>query len=254
MLDFIQDTIEKIIKFIHKTKKIYLGIGAAVAVLLIVLIAVMIKQTVDRQKGQLAQEQLEQAELQKEMDALKLSDQPLSPEEIIEREKGIIGGEIPEDLGIGEKKESPEKQKAPRVTKDDLKLMSEAGLLRYLPEVLPKGKPGPIVQVLKEMKKRNLDVVRILRKIIIDSPDDIALRKNAILGLYYIGGKEVIPLLKASAQTDHDETVRKLALFCVDFLAGGGEADFFAEIAQADPSQEIRAKAQEYFDIRNTGQ
>ncbi|MBN2482981.1 MAG: HEAT repeat domain-containing protein [Candidatus Omnitrophica bacterium] len=254
MLDFIQDTVEKILKFIQKANKVYLGIGAAVAIILIIAIVVMITQGADRQKAQLARQQLEQQEIDQQMEALRMDDQPLSPEEIIEREKQLIGeDELPKDLGVAPK-ETPQPEKPRTVNKSDLQLMSESGLFVHLYEVLPKGKPGPIVMTLKVMKDRDMDVVATLRKVIINSADDLAMRKNAILGLYYIGGKEVIPLLKASARTDPDEGARKLALFCVDFLSGATEKDFFAEIAQNDPAAEIRKEAQEYFEIRNRGQ
>jgi len=256
MLDLIQDTIEKMLAFIKKTNKLYLGLGGLGFVIIVIVIVMMVGQTAQRQKAQRIQAEQEQQELAEQEEALKLSDEPLDADAIIEREKKLLGGEIPEELGVAdsEPEEEPQEEKDGVMKASELRLIQDSALQEYLQKILPTGKVGPIVKTLKEMERRTMNPVSILRKHLIDAGDNIAMRKNAILGLYYIGNKDVIPLLKASARTDPDQGVRKLALFCVDFLAGGGEKEFFAEIARNDPSEEVKEKARGYFEVRNTDQ
>ncbi|MCM8824020.1 MAG: HEAT repeat domain-containing protein [Candidatus Omnitrophica bacterium] len=176
----------------------------------------------------------------------------LSPQDIIEREKKFTEGELPiprTTLPIEKELTSPKV-----ITKEEIKLVATDGLRDMLRLVLDQNKPSYLYLVLKEMEKRGLKPVPILREEILNNPDDPLIRKNAILGLFYMGVEDVLPIIKTSVKLDPDKDVRLFALFCLDFLSGKEESEFFKDIFETDPSEDVRSKAKEYWEFRSKGQ
>lgn len=140
MLDLIQDTIERILAFIKKTNKLYLGLGVLGVIIIVIVIVTMATQTAERRREQNIQQEKEQQELAQQEEALKLSDEPLDVDAIIEREKKLLGGEIPEELGVTVGKPGEEKvpgKKDESIKDSELRLIQDSALLGYLEKVLP---------------------------------------------------------------------------------------------------------------------
>ncbi|MBD3246137.1 MAG: hypothetical protein GF333_03910 [Candidatus Omnitrophica bacterium] len=238
------------------TKKKVLLIGGIVAVLLVGVLIGLIqtkKSMVSRRQAEI-QEQ-EQEEIQREA-LLESGELHLSPEEIIEREEKIAG----EELSVSEfqvlEEDDPEEEPASvsRVTKSEIRAAAIGELEGILHRVLPEGNPSLVYLTLTRMQQKGIDPISALKEEILNNPDNADIRKNAIIGLFYVGGKEVVPLLKTAAKVDPVPEVREIALFCLDYLARGEEASFFKEVAQSDPSEKVKERAERYWKIRSTDQ
>ena len=234
---------------IRGINKKYLLVVVIFSVLLGATVIIIKKVQLARIKKIEQQKLTEEQKRQEEEALLKPSPRPLSPSEVIEREEKIAGGklEIPvEKKSEGEK----EAKKEEGITKQEIKIVDDEGLITILKELLINGNPSLTYLTLREMTKRGINPVPYLKKEIIDHPDDPGVRKNALIALFYIGDEGVVPIFKASAKVDPDEKVREVALFCLDFLTGKETMDFFKEVMEKDPSMEVRVKAREYWEIR----
>ncbi len=244
-------------KKLTRLQLIILGI----IVVVLAVIGLTFKMRSDRLREEEAARLAQEKKEEELIELMSPSDTPLSPEEILEREKKLAGEDVVTMLD--QAKEAREKQDALQkeiedagrrkagVTKQDIMVVADEGLPDLLLELLPEGDPGLIYKALSEMRQRGLNAVRVLRNAIVDNPQDPLIRKNALIALFYIGGEEVTFYFKASARTDPDEKVRLVALFCLDFLTGKEEQPFFEESMNNDPSPAVREKAREYWEFRS---
>jgi|GEM_PF-4422674 len=212
----------------------------------------------------------------------KPSEKPLSPSAVIEREKKILelGKEASKEAskaaepaaGAGlqlEQKAAPattELQPVPvppgeeaakpivekvRVKAKAKKTKETPALIYTLKTSLEKAKEGALVQSIKELESRDVDVVEILRGEIISNYGNPVIRKYALLGLFYTGKEEAIPIIKTVLKVDPDEDVQLTALFVLDALLGKDAIPLFDEMAQKSSFEKVRSRAQAYSNVRS---
>jgi hypothetical protein len=177
----------------------------------------------------------------------------LSPHKIIEAETALPQAPSVQEMSKAVVQSAPVKRPASqRYVRKRIKDTSV--LLTMLDTGIEKGNEALIGQAITGLNLKGDSAVSILREKILENFSRPQIRKYAVLGLFYCGTSDTIPVLKTVIKVDPDEDVRISALYALDNINPDDIAEFLEVVAREDTGERVRKAAKEYIEFRSIDQ
>jgi hypothetical protein len=177
---------------------------------------------------------------------------PTSPRKVIEAETQAPSAPTIEELAAATSK--PGAKQPPRQRYVRRRIKDTSVLLTMLDTGIEKGDEALIGQAITGLDVKGDSAVSILREKILENFAKPQVRRYAVIGLFYTGTSETIPVLKTVVKVDPDEQVRLAALYALDNISPDDIGEFLEEVAREDPGERMRKAAKEYIEFRSIDQ
>lgn len=271
-----------LLKFLQPLLKNKIVLAAAIgAVIIAGLVGFFVYRGAAEKKVKLAAQKIEDERIAKLQQP---SEKPLSPEAVIDREKELLEED---DVKVDVAQEAKEAAQADATEKaGDTKtaekvVLQEPGapgaatpqervrvkraragrekkdipaLISALKLAMEKEKEGSMVQAMKSLDERGIDVVSIFRQEILNNYENPVIRRYAAWGLFYSGKEEAIPVLKTIMKVDPDDDVKLIAVYALDVLLAKESIPLFEGLLAEGVSERVRKKTEEYMRARSISQ